>query len=65
MVGTYGLSDKLDISLALPIVNVRVGMTSNATIYNFEPPPVNHTFAPITDNPREIYISAVQCNSDE
>jgi hypothetical protein len=57
MVGTYGLSDKLDVSIALPIVNVRVGMTSNATIYNFEPPPVNHTFAPITDNPRETYIN--------
>jgi Putative MetA-pathway of phenol degradation len=57
MVGTYGLSDKLDISLALPIVDARVGMSSNATIYNFEPPPPNHTFAPITDNPRETYIS--------
>src|SRR6202041_2237089 len=57
LVGTYGLSDKLDLSLALPIVDARVGMTSNATIYNFEPPPPNHTFAPITDNPRETYIS--------
>jgi hypothetical protein len=67
MVGTYGLSDKLDVSLALPIVGVRVGMTSNATIYNFEPPPVNHTFAPVTDNPRETYISpfnAILTNSD-
>ena len=67
MVGTYGLSDKLDVSIALPIVNVRVGMTSNATIFNFEPPPVNHTFAPITDNPRETYISpfnAILTNSD-
>ena len=33
LVGTYGLSDKLDVSIALPIVNVRVGMTSNANIY--------------------------------
>src|ERR1700723_2436882 len=57
MVATYGLSDKLDVSIALPIVNARVGMTSNATIYNFEPPPPNHTFAPITNNPRETYIS--------
>jgi hypothetical protein len=57
LVGTYGLSDKLDVSIALPIVDVRVGMTSNANIYNFEPPPVNHTFAPITDNPRETYIN--------
>ncbi len=57
LVGTYGLSDKLDVSIALPIVDARVSMTSNATIYNFEPPPPNHTFAPITDNPRETYIS--------
>jgi hypothetical protein len=57
MVGTYGLSDRLDVSLALPIVNVRVGMTSNATIYNFEPMPYNHMFAPVTNNPRETYIS--------
>jgi hypothetical protein len=67
MVGTYGLSDKLDVSIALPIVDVRVGMSSNATIFNFEPPPVNHTFAPVTDNPRETYISpfnAILTNSD-
>jgi hypothetical protein len=57
LVGTYGLSDKLDISLAVPVVNARIGMTSNATIYNFEPPPPNHTFAPITNNPRETYIN--------
>jgi hypothetical protein len=57
LVGTYGLSDKLDVSVALPIVDVRVAMSSNATIFNFEPPPVNHTFAPITNNPRETYIS--------
>jgi Putative MetA-pathway of phenol degradation len=67
MVGTYGLSDKLDVSIALPVVDVRVGMTSNATIYNFEPPPVNHMFAPVTNNPRETYISpfnAILTNSD-
>jgi hypothetical protein len=67
MVGTYGLSDKLDVSLALPIVDVRVGMTSNATIYNFEPMPYNHMFAPVTNNPRETYISpynAILTNSD-
>src|ERR1700685_418884 len=57
LVGTYGLSDKLYVSIALPIVDVRVGMSSNATIYNFEPPPVNHTFADITNNPRETYIN--------
>jgi hypothetical protein len=67
MVGTYGLSDKLDVSIALPIVDVRVGMSSNANIYNFEPAPVNHMFAPVTNNPRETYISpfnAILTNSD-
>ena len=67
LVGTYGLSDRLDVSIALPIVNVRVAMRSNAMIYNFEPPPVNHMFAPITNNPRETYISpfnAILTNSD-
>jgi hypothetical protein len=67
LVGTYGLSDKLDVSIALPIVDVRVGMSSNATIFNFEPPPVNHTFADITNNPRETYINqfnAILTNSE-
>jgi len=62
MVATYGLSDRLDVSLALPVVDVRVGMRSNATIFNFEPPPINHTFAPITDNPRETYFSPSAAN---
>jgi len=57
LLANVGLSDKLDVSIALPIVDVRVGMSSNATIYNFEPPPVNHTFADITNNPRETYIN--------
>jgi len=44
IVGTYGLTNKLDVSLLVPILNVRMGMFSNATIFNFEPPPVNHSF---------------------
>jgi len=67
MVATYGLSDKLDVSLALHCPERACGMTSNATIFNFEPPPVNHTFAVVTDNPRETYISpfnAILTNSD-
>jgi hypothetical protein len=48
LVGTYGISDKIDLSVALPILNVRMGMQSTAKIYNFEPPPVNHQF--ILDN---------------
>jgi Putative MetA-pathway of phenol degradation len=45
LVGTYGVIDKLDLSLAVPILEVRMGMGSNATIFNFEAPPVNHKFA--------------------
>jgi hypothetical protein len=45
LVGTYGITDKLDLSLAVPILNIRMAMTSFATIFNFEPPPVNHQFS--------------------
>lgn len=44
IVGTYGLTDRLDVTLFLPILNVRTDMYSNATLYQFEPPPVNHSF---------------------
>ena len=57
IVGTYGLSSKWDISVAVPIVNVRMSMISNATIYNFEPPPVNHTFATVPSTDSETYVS--------
>src|SRR6185437_11503437 len=46
IVGTYGVSSRWDVSLAVPILQVRMNMDSNATIYNFEPPPVNHNFDP-------------------
>lgn len=43
-VATYGLTGRLDVSVAVPVVDVRMGLTSSATIFNFEPPPVNHAF---------------------
>ncbi len=66
MVGTYGLSDKLDVSIAIPIVDVRVGMTSMPPSITSSQARPNHTFAPITDNPRETYIdqfNAILTNS--
>ena len=48
-VATYGVSDKIDVSLAMPILDVRMDMYSAAQIFNFEPPPVNHKF--IAGNP--------------
>ena len=57
IVGTYGLTGKWDISVAVPIVQVRMSMVSNATIYNFEPPPVNHAFTDVPNTEHETYLS--------
>src|SRR5215469_3750925 len=43
-VATYGLTGTWDVSVAVPVLDVRMGLTSSATIFNFEPPPVNHAF---------------------
>jgi hypothetical protein len=48
LVGTYGITDKIDLSLAVPILNIRMAMTSFATIFNFELPP-QHQFAHAKD----------------
>jgi hypothetical protein len=59
IVATYGITDRLDISLAVPLLEVRMAMYSDATIFNFEPPPVNHAFAvPTTPSKNETFISA-------
>jgi hypothetical protein len=50
-VASYGLTRDLDISLVVPVSNVRLGVSSLATIFNFEPPPVNHRFATVSGNP--------------
>jgi hypothetical protein len=58
IVATYGITDRLDISLAVPLLEVRMGMYSDASIFNFEPPPTNHAFAPpVTPSKYETFIS--------
>ena len=59
IVGTYGLSDNLDLSIAIPLVAVRMTMDSSATIYSFEPAPHVHYFSPPpTVIPGETYVDA-------
>ena len=58
VVATYGITDRLDISVAVPLLEVRMAMYSDANIFNFEPPPVNHAFAvPTTTSKNETFIS--------
>lgn len=41
-----------------------MNMSSNVTIFNFEPPPVNHLFDPAgpTNNPNEKYVDSFDAN---
>lgn len=55
-VATYGVGENLDVSIALPVLDVHLGVSSTATIVNFEPPPVEHSFFPVTSNPYETYV---------
>lgn len=57
-VGTYGLGNNLDLSVAVPVLNIRMAANSQATIFNFEPPPVNHYFDTVsmTKDANESYI---------
>src|SRR5262249_12830577 len=54
-VATFGVTDRLDVSIAIPILNVREGMSSDANITSFEgptdrPPCCVHAFDP--NNPQ-------------
>lgn len=64
VVGTYGLGKSFDASIAVPILQIRMNMNSQATIFNFEPPPVNHAFSPAAaaSNPDETYIDLYDAN---
>ena len=44
-VASFGLTSRLDVSVAIPIVDVRMGVSSAATIVSFESPCCIHTFA--------------------
>ena len=66
-VATFGVTDRFDLSVAIPILDVRMGMSSSAVINSFEtaadrPPCCVHQFDPI--NPqipaRENFIAPSQ-----
>ena len=44
-VATFGVTNRLDVSVAVPIVDVRMGVASAATIVSFENPCCIHNFA--------------------
>jgi hypothetical protein len=48
---TFGLSDRIDVGVALPLVSISVDGTSNAQINPFGPPPAVHFFGGTPDNP--------------
>jgi hypothetical protein len=48
---TYGLSDRIDVAVALPIVSTSLEGTTNAQINPFGPPPAVHFFGGTPDNP--------------
>ena len=48
---TYGLTDRIDVGVALPVVAVSLAGTSNAQINPFGPPPAVHFFGGTPDDP--------------
>jgi hypothetical protein len=48
---TYGLTDRIDVGVVLPVVSVAMNGTSNAQINPFGPPPAVHFFGGTPDNP--------------
>lgn len=48
---TYGLTDRVDVGVVLPIVTTSLEGTSNAQINPFGPPPAVHFFGGTPDNP--------------
>ncbi len=55
-VATYGVGENLDVSIAIPVLDIRMGVSSGTTIFNFEPPPVQHSFFPVSSSPYESYF---------
>lgn len=58
VVGTYGFGANFEASVAVPILDIKMAASSQAAIYNFEAPPVNHYFDPpsTSNDPNETYI---------
>jgi hypothetical protein len=48
---TYGLTDRVDLGVVLPIVSTSIEGSSNAQINPFGPPPAVHFFGGTPDNP--------------
>ncbi len=48
---TYGLSDRIDVGVGLPIVSTSLEGTTNAQINPFGPPPAVHFFGGTPENP--------------
>lgn len=64
-VGTFGVTDRLDVAVAIPILNVRMGVTSDATIDSFEtavdlPPCCVHRFVPTSGDAHENFIDSAR-----
>jgi hypothetical protein len=48
---TYGITDRIDVGVALPVVSTSLRGTSNAQINPFGPPPAKHFFGGTPENP--------------
>src|SRR3954453_241957 len=48
---TYGLTNRIDVGVALPLVSISLAGTSDAQINPFGPPPAVHFFGGTPDNP--------------
>jgi hypothetical protein len=48
---TYGVTDRIDVGVALPLVSVSLTGNSNAQVNPFGPPPAVHFFGGTPDNP--------------
>jgi hypothetical protein len=48
---TYGIADRVDIGVALPLVSVSLAGTSDAQVNPFGPPPAVHFFGGTPENP--------------
>jgi hypothetical protein len=48
---TYGITDRVDVSVAVPLVSISLNGTSNAQINPFGPPPAVHFFGGTPEDP--------------
>ena len=60
---TYGITDRIDVGVALPVVAVSLDGTSTAQINPFGPPPAVHFFGGTPDNPTLTASRSVEGSS--